>query len=186
MTSIEDIKRDWANLTVENEILNRKNRELTRELSARKIRSYQEKLSRSYRIGYIGFFFPLLALMMYRMIDMSVAVCIAYALFGLIAGFYNLWFRSYVRKTDYMSMPVVEAVIRASKVVRYQNRSVIIGILATLLLLWAMFADFVRIGDMAIVVGGVAGAVIGGIIGAARCIRNHRHAAAMLREVKNI
>lgn len=186
MTSFEDIKRNWTQLPIENEILRQKNIELMRELSRQKIRSHQDKLCRSYRIGYIGFLFPLLALMMYDEISMSAGVCVFYSLFGVFAGAYNLWFRHYVREADYMSMPVVDAVTRASKVVKYQNWSTVIGIVVSVALLSFMFYEMNRFGNMAVVWGAVAGLVVGGIIGTVRCVRNHRHARQMLREIKNI
>lgn len=186
MTSFEDIKRDWAQLPIENEILRQKNLELIRELSKQKIRSHQDKLSRAYGIGYIGFLLPLLAWMMYETLDMSIAVCVFYSLFGVISGVYNLWFRHYVREADYMSMPVVDAIARASKVVKYQNWSTIIGVVAAVALLCSIFYELSRLGEMDVIWGGVVGGVVGGAIGTVRCVRNHRHARQMLREIKNI
>lgn len=186
MDSFEDIRRNWAQLPIENEILRQKNIELMRELSGQKIRSHQDKLCRAYRIGYIGFLFPLLALMMYHAIDMSVGICVFYSLFGVSAGVYDLWFMHYVREADYMSMPVVDAVTRASRVVKYQNWSTIISIMLAVAMLGWLFYDMNRFGDTDVIWGGIIGGIIGGAIGTVQCVKNHRHARQMLREIKNI
>ncbi len=184
MTEIENIKHNWAALPIENEILQRKNLELTRELSKQKIRSHQEKLAGAYRIGYVGFLFPGLALLMRLVVGMSVGLCVFYSLFGIFTGLYDIWFMRYVRKTDYMSMPVVEAVAQASKVIRYQNWSTVIGIVAAALLLVPMFYEMSYI-DMDIFWGGVVGGVVGGVFGTVKCVQNHRHARQMLREIES-
>lgn len=183
---IEEIKRNWASLRIENEKLQQANVALTRRLANERIRSNQSKLAKAHRIGYIGFLFPLLAVMMHYAFDASVGLCVLYSLFGIMCGAYDLWFMDFVRDQDYMSMPVVEAISHATKVVKYQNRATIISIIAMFVLLVPMFYEMADFGDMNIVWGGVTGLVIGGIIGTLQCIRNHRYARCLLREIKNI
>lgn len=183
---IDKIKRDWTSLRIENEKLQQANVELTRRLADARIRSTQSKLAKSYRIGYVGFLFPLLAMMMREAFDASVGLVVFYSLFGLACGCYDLWFMNFVREQDYMSMPVVDAVAHASKVVKYQNRATVVSFVAMIVLLVPMFYEMADYGDRSILWGGAAGLVIGGVIGATQCVRNHRFARRLLREIKNI
>ena len=183
---IEKIKSDWASLKIENEKLQQANIALTRRLASERIRSNQSKLAKAHRIGYVGFLFPLLAVMMHFAFDASVGLCVVYALFGLVCGIYDLWFMDFVRDQDYMSMPVVEAIAHATKVVRYQNRATVVSIVAMVAVLVPMFYEMADYGDMNIMLGAVTGLVVGGAIGTLQCMRNHRYARRLLREIKNI
>lgn len=183
---IEEIRRNWSNLKIEHEKLQQANVELTRRLATERIRSTQSKLANAHRIGYIGFLFPFLAVLMHYAFDASIGLCVFYSLFGLVCGAYDLWFMDFVRDQDYISMPVVEAISHATKVVKYQNRATVVGLIAMVVLLVPMFYEMSQFGDMNIVWGGLAGLVIGGTIGTIQCLRNHRYARRLLREIKNI
>ena len=77
MTTIdfEQIKNEWRTLTVENATLRHKNIELTKRLANQRVTNNQQKLARSYRIGYMGFAFPLLAYFgLYLMVNASVGI----------------------------------------------------------------------------------------------------------------
>lgn len=183
---VEKIKSDWASLKIENEKLQQANVALTHRLAGERIRSNQSKLAKAHRIGYMGFLFPLLAVMMHYAFDASVGLCVLYSVFGVLCGAYDLWFMDFVRDQDYMSMPVVEAISHATKVVKYQNRATIVGIAAMVVVLVPMFYEMADFGDVNIMWGGIAGLVIGGAIGTVQCLRNHRYARRLLREIKNI
>ena len=186
MIDLDKIKSEWMSLKVENESLQLKNKELTRRLVEERVVSNQQKLARSYRIGYIGLYFPLLALLLYNVIHASVTLCVIYAVYGIILGSFDLWFMNYITKVDYITLPTVDALAHASKVVIYQNWATIASIIAGICVLAPFFYEISLFGDDSIIWGGVIGGIIGGSIGARKCISNHRIARRMLAELRNI
>lgn len=186
MIDLEQIKDEWRSLIIENEALRQKNLELTRCLATQRVTNNQQKLARSYRVGYFGFSFPLFAFFLYRAIDASIALCIAYGLFGIVVGCWDLWFRKFVKQINYLAVSTVEALTHASKIVLYQNRATIVCFIAAAILLTDIFYEMSLFGDYSIVTGGVIGAIVGGIIGTKKCIKNHIRARRMLSELKSI
>lgn len=189
MTTIdfEQIKNEWRAISMENAVLKQKNIELTQRLSRDRVTNNQQSLARSYRIGYMGFAFPFLAYFcLYHFIHASIALCICYSLFGLIVGGFDLWFRSFIRKADYASISTVDAIQHATKVVIYQNWATIASILGVIILCIPLFYEFSQKDNEGIIIGGIAGAIIGGTIGAIKCVKNHRLARKMVAELKTI
>lgn len=186
MIDLEQIKNEWSSLIIENESLRQKNIELTRRLATERVRNNQQKLARSYRTGYIGFVFPLMTIILYKAFDASILLCLAYALFGIIIGCWDLWYRKFVKEIDYTAVSTAQALTHASKIVIYQNRATAISIIATALLLGALFYEMFEFGDNDIAFGGIVGAIVGGIIGAKKCLNNHILARRMLAELRSI
>lgn len=183
----EQIKNEWRALSMENASLKQKNIELTHRLSRERVSNNQERLARSYRIGYMGFAFPVLAYVgLYLIIHASVPLCIFYSLFGIILGCFDLWFRSFIKKADYTSMSTVDAIQHATKVVIYQNWATIASIVGVIILCIPLFYEFCQIDNEGLIPGAIAGAIIGGIIGTKKCIKNHQLARKMVAELKSI
>ena len=108
MTTIdfEQIKNEWRALSMENAALKQKNIDLTRRLVSERVTNNQQKLARSYRIGYMGCFaFPLLAYFgLYLIVKASIGLCVFYSLYGIILGCFDIWFMSFIKRADYVSM----------------------------------------------------------------------------------
>lgn len=186
MIDLDKIKAEWTALKIENIELQQKNIELTRRLVNTRVVNNQQKLARSYRIGYIGFFFPFLAWTLYQLVHPSVAFCIIYSVYGIILGIFDLWFMSFVKKADYTTLPTVEALEHASKVVIYQNWATIASLISCIVVLIPFFYEMSLMEEESVIWGGIAGGVIGAIIGACKCINNHRLARQMLSELRNL
>lgn len=186
MIDLDEIKSEWLALKVENATLQQKNKELTRRLVDARVVSNQQKLAKNYRIGYMGFCFPLLAWLLYQLIHPSVTLCIIYSLYGIILGAFDLWFMDYIKKADYATISTIDALAHASKVVIYQNWATIASIIACIGVLVLFFYEMAQFGADNIIWGGVIGGIIGGIIGARKCISNHQLARRMLAELRNI
>lgn len=183
----EQIKNEWRALSMENATLKQKNIELTRRLSRERVTTSQQNLARSYRIGYMGFAFPILAYFcLYRIIDASIGLCICYSIYGLILGGFDLWFMSFIKKADYASMSTVDAIQHATKVVIYQNWATIASIIGVIILCIPLFYEFSQKDNEGIIAGAIMGAILGGAIGAKKCIKNHRLARKMVAELKSI
>lgn len=181
------IKCEWQSLTMENAILKQKNIELARRLVSRNVTNNQQRLARSYRIGYIGFLFPLLAYFgLYHVIGGSVTLCVIYSIFGWLLGTFDLWFMSYIKSANYASMPTVDALKHATKVVVYQNWATIISIIGCIIIMVPLFYALSQHDEESVLAGGIIGAVIGCTFGAIKCINNHRLARSMVAELKSI
>ena len=189
MTTIdfEQIKNEWRTLTVENATLRHKNIELTKRLANQRVTNNQQKLARSYRIGYMGFAFPLLAYFgLYLMVNASVGLCIFYSIYGLVLGGFDIWFISFIKRADYATMTTVDALQHATKVVKYQNWATVASIFACIVLCIPLFYEFSLNEHESLIIGGITGGIIGGTIGAIKCIKNHIIARKMVAELKSI
>jgi len=186
MIDLDQLKSDWNNIILQNEALKQRNRELTRRLASERVKTHKQKLIKNYSIGYIGFAFPFFAYTMHQAFDASITLCVFYTLFGLIIGSYDIWFMNYLKRTDYMSLPTLEAIKQASKIVKYQNRATICGIISSIALLIPMFYEMYLADDMSLFYGGLAGLVLGASIGGKICYDNHMNARRMLSEIKDL
>ncbi len=183
---LDQIKNEWRSLSMENAALKQRNIELTRRLSRDRVTNNQQSLARSYRIGYMGFAFPLLSYFgLYYIIHASIGVCIFYALFGIVIGSFDLWFMSYIKKADYASMPTVEALHHATKVVIFQNWATIASIAACIILCIPLFYEFSQKDNEGLIFGGIIGGIVGGIFGGIKCVKNHKLARKMVAELKS-
>ncbi|MDE6368012.1 MAG: hypothetical protein K2K94_02100 [Muribaculaceae bacterium] len=189
MTTIdfEQIKNEWRALSMENAALKQKNIDLTRRLVSERVTNNQQKLARSYRIGYMGFAFPLLAYFgLYLIVKASIGLCVFYSLYGIILGCFDIWFMSFIKRADYSSISTVNALQHATKVVKYQNWATIGSIIGCIILCIPLFYEFSLKGNDGLIWGGIAGGIIGGVIGAKKCIKNHQLARRMVAELKTI
>lgn len=181
----EQIMAEWAQLKVENASLQRKNDELLNNLMQTRVVSRQQRLARNYRIGYFGFVFPLLAWGMYEILNISVALSVIYSTYGIAIGIFDLWFMHFIKDADYTSLPTIDALSHATKIVEYQNWFTVLSILLCVAILIPLFQSFSVIGPD-VVVGGIIGGIVGGIIGMRKCIINHRLARRMKAELRSV
>lgn len=184
MDTLEQLRIEWQRIEIKSQMLSDENRRLTARLASQRISGHQKKLANNYRTGYIGFAFPVLALFLYKVIGCTIVIAIAYALYGLVLGTIQLRFRKFIKKADYMSLPTIEAVSHARRVVKYQRNMTIRSIIGALAILVPLLYEFSF--DSDILLGGIIGGIIGGIFGTIRCIDNFRHANAMLAEATAI
>lgn len=186
MTDLDKLKEDWKNLTIRNDELERRNRELTRRIADERIKNNQQRLAANYRTGFLGLLFPLISMMLYEYNAQSLTLCIIYSAFGLIVGGYHLWFRHYVKSTDYTSLDTVSAVERAAKIVKYQDRATATSVCACVMLLSFMLYEFYDRCGFDTFISGIIGATAGAVIGLKVYISNRRNARSMLEELKKI
>ncbi len=186
MIDLNILKNEWNALATENATLKERNRELTRLLLTRNVVSNQEKLARSYRIGYLGFAFPLLGYLLYITLNCAIRLSVVCGIYGIVLGSYDLWFINFVKRADYTVLSTVEALNHAIKVVRYQNWATVLSLMLGICVVVPLFEELFLLGEDAAVIGGIWGGIIGGIIGLRICIRNQKLARRMVRELKNI
>ena len=184
MTDLDKLKEDWKNLTIRNDELERRNRELTRRIADERIKNNQQRLAANYRTGFLGLLFPLISMMLYEYNAQSLTLCIIYSAFGLVVGGYHLWFRHYVKSTDYTSLDTVSAVERAAKIVKYQDRATATSLCACVMLLSFMLYEFYDRCGIDVFISGIIGATAGAVIGLKVYLSNRRNARSMLEELK--
>lgn len=186
MENLEQLRLQWQQLKLENLALSEQNRCLTNRLAKQNIRTHQQKLANNYRsLGTLGFIFPLLAWMLYEVVHCSIGMAIAYSIYGIALGAVQHWFSHFVREADYISLPTVEAIAHARKVVRYQRNMTVASIICMVAVIVPLFYELSFM-DQSVIEGGIVGGIIGGAIGLMRCIKNFRHANAMLNEASSI
>ena len=176
MDDLDIIKQQWQRLAARTEALEQANQQMARQLASNKISSLQDRLAnRISRLGWLGFVLPILAPLLYYLLNLPWWIAIAYAVFGIIMAALSLWIAEYIRAEDLASMPVAQALKRAVNIKKYQNRSRIFGIACCAVII----AGIVLMAPAgpereAILIGGSIGFVIGLAFGIHRCIINAR------------
>ncbi len=187
--TLEQLKKSWQNTTVSGSKLEETAERVRMEAKKKKKSlGIARKLSRDYmRISILGVIVMFLALPLYYVLAAPVGICIFYALFGLIMGCVNLGFGLYIRRIDFMGLPVVQAVDKALQIRRMQWMILIFGIclgLCLLIPLGMVFWDMPE--GRGAFWGGVAGGIIGACIGVRKERRFFRQSRALLRTLQEI
>jgi cation transport ATPase len=139
---LEQFKSQWQSVNIKVDRLSEANRELTQKLASQHAVSLKQKLAKKYnRIAIVGLCLPLLSFVLYYELNMPVWLCIVYAIFGLVAAYMNYNLAKFILHTDYISMPIAEAIKHAVKIRRRQRKTMMFLLFLALLVLWALFAQ---------------------------------------------
>lgn len=158
---LDNLKSAWQNLNVRVDRLEEENRRTTEALCRNRAKSAQTKLAESYkRTSYVGLVCLLLAPLCVKVLFLPVWVAVIYGAFGIVMG--AILLRSYwvTRYTNFMSLPIVDALKEAVKMRRRQNAVTTIGIVLGCLLLGTFYA-YLEVGIYGFYVGLVVGLFIG-------------------------
>lgn len=181
---LEQLIDDWKKLSIRNAELEETNKRLASLLKNQKLKSCQRKLASNYRIGYVGLIvLPLLAVLLYFILDFNILFCLFYAVFGMLAGSYDLWFRSYILKYDYIDLPVIEALRHATLVMKYQDRAVMISSASAGILIAVFLYMIYDPSNFDLLAGAIVGGIVGGFIGVKKYLTNRRLARQMVAEI---
>lgn len=183
---LEGLRSQWQSMKINCDRLEKTNEKLSRQLSAERAVSKQEKLARHYRrIGLLSFvLLPILSWPLREVVEVPVWMCVAYALAGVVFAVLDLSFSNFVQKSDYISLPTCEAIEHAARVLVWQARIHVAGIAVALIVIVPMFMHFYSI-DTEVMWGGVAGGVIGAAFGVYLCLRYRRMARRMLADLES-
>lgn len=173
-------------MQLDNERLRKANERLTEELATKRVSDRKHRLANDYRV--IGcaaiLLMPFLALTLREELDASVWLSVLYGTIGVVMGVMNLCFARFVDKTDYISMPVCDAIAHAQRVLLWQARLRIVGICLATVVLVPLFLHIDDIGIRSAMYGAVAGLIIGVILGLRFYYCKRRAAKRILEELE--
>lgn len=185
---LDDIRRQWQSIQTNQQRLESTNRQLMQRLSAERAGTKQHKLAGFYRgMGLTGIILlPVLGYMLYKSgMSIPLWMCILYGCTGIAIGILDILFASFVSRTDYIDMPVKEAIVHAHKVLLYQSRLRNAGMLLAAVVLVPIFFHFYNTGNNSVLIGAATGLVAGLAIGLTLNFRKRRMAKRMLADLEN-
>ena len=180
--TIEDLRRQWQEVNLRVDDLERRNRQLASELSNHKAVGLRQRLMRfRMRNMVLCLVFPfILVPMLIDSLGASWLFAATYIIFFWLMAVSNWVVWRSLSKIDISSATAGEAILNVYNVQRYVRYGRILGwSLAVPLLLW-MFSIFYNIGDSGMIWGGWAGLLIGLAIGFCADYRQRK----MLRELR--
>lgn len=181
MQDIEQLKDIWNRTKVDNDRLRQANRQLSEQLATAKAGSLQDAFARRVRnYSIIALLLPLIAPMLYYVLSMPLWVSVVYSLFGVICFAINFWLFRYIKAYRLASMPVLQAVTRATKIRYYQIRTRIACIVLGLPVIVILLALLYDSGDAAIIISAFVGLVIGLAIGITKLMTDLSYTRRML------
>lgn len=163
---LDELRNSWQTLSLRVDNLEATNRRLAKELCSERATSVQQRLARSYRFMSVwGFVLLPLAFPLYYVIDMPAWLCVLYAVFGILMGLIYLCFASYISRSNYVSLPMVDAVRHALRVRMMQRRILVGGLVMGLVVIvpffWILFGKEDPVPFYGACVGGAVGLAIG-------------------------
>lgn len=182
--NLEELKRQWKQLSARFDNLEETNRRLSERLSRCKVTSLQEQLAAVVgRWGWIGLALPVLSPMLYFDMNLPLWYCILYGVFGLVMMFLSLRFSRYVRSVPLTTLPVAEAIKRATLIKLRQTRMQLVGFVMAMLLIGTGGLLVPEAEREAAVIGAAVGMCIGLAISIPRCVANARLARKIVEEL---
>lgn len=162
-TQFDEMRRQWQSMQLDNERLRKANQRLTEELSAKRVSDRKHRLASDYRvIGWLAILLmPFLALLLLEQLDAPLWLGALYGGVGVVMGIIDLGFARFVDKTDYISMPVCDAIVHAQRVLLWQARLRSVGICLATLVLVPLFFHIDSMGMRSVMHGAIAGLIIG-------------------------
>ncbi len=146
-------------------------------------RTLTGKVARQHLVAAIaGLLLPPLILWLAEEMPVSPALIICYSAYGIFCAITNFYVYRRVHRSDYVSLPVVEAAERVVATTRLIGRMRVVGTILMTPVLVMLFAEMAAAGDVYVVYGGIVGAVIGTIVAVILWRRMNRH-LRLLREI---
>lgn len=186
MNELDQIRQQWQSMKLNCERLEETNRQLSHKLSSRLAVTNQEKLASHYTIvGILSLILlPSLAFMLYYTLEAPIWLRCLYGGMGLPMGAIDLYFASFVKRCDYISMPTCEALAHARRVHLWIARLHSIGMAMATIVLVPLFFHLAKIDHEGVLVGGVAGLIIGLALGFCIYYRNRRLSKRILADLE--
>ncbi len=185
--NLERLKQKWQKLAVDDEQLREANRRLSEKLQQERVTGLQDRLAR--RVGrdrWMGLFLPFIAPGLNHLINLPVALCIAYAAFGLIMFVLNSLLYNYIKEERLTTMPVVNALERATRIRYNQQRVRAVGFLIGIPLILAMMFYIMEGEDgLYMLYGAIVGLVVGLGIGIPKMLTNHNIARNIIKSLRD-
>lgn len=185
--NFENIKQQWSRLAARTDALEEANRRLAQQFANTRASSLQDKLAwRISLMGWIALLLPVLAPTIYYVIELPWWVALIYGIFGVAMSVGHFALSEFIRAQRLAELPVADAIVRATRIRRWQSRLTIAGIIVGVSVI-ALMGFMVPLGPEreAILVGGAVGLAIGLPIGIYRTLANARLSRQLLDSVRN-
>lgn len=184
--NLERLKQQWQKLAVDDAQLRETNRRLSEKLQRERVTSLQDRLAR--RVGrdrWVGLLLPLIAPGLHMLINLPVALCVAYAAFGIVMFVLNNLLYVYIKEDRLTTMPVVNALERATRIRYNQQRLRIAGFFMGIPLILALMLYILEGQQIYTLYGAVVGLVIGLGIGIPKMLTNHSIARNIIKSLRD-
>ncbi|MDE6289019.1 MAG: hypothetical protein K2M00_09580 [Muribaculaceae bacterium] len=184
--NLERLKQQWQKLAVDDAQLRETNKRLSEQLQRERVKSLQDRLAR--RVGrdrWLGLLLPLMAPGLNKLINLPVALCVAYAAFGLIMFVLNNMLYIYIKEERLTTMPVVDAIERATRIRYNQQRLRIAGMLMGIPLVLALMFYTLEGQGIYTLYGAIVGLVIGLGVGIPKMLTNHSLARNIIKSLRD-
>lgn len=163
---IEKLKSTWRMMGEQIGDLKAENRRIAEKLAAGKAETSKKKLAKLAKVGIVcAILLPILAPLLYYLLNFQMWIAILYGVFGVIMGVANIFFYNKIMDNDYLSLPLVKALSEAYKIRIYLRNVRILGISMGLVVILSMAIEMIIREKWNIVVGMSVGCVLGMIIG---------------------
>lgn len=182
ITDIDTIRARWQQMGKESGPGHTDPRLMIERLRGDRSRSITQRLAFRYLLlAIIGIvILPANAISLHISVGVSLAASLAVAAYGLIAGSGALYFYITLRKSDFVSLPTVEALQRIVRFDTLRSNARLAAILLMIpVLIWLLYSFYAI--DPGIFWGGAVGAVIGAAIGVCVDLRMRRDITALKR-----
>ncbi|MDE6331600.1 MAG: hypothetical protein K2L80_03265 [Muribaculaceae bacterium] len=181
----DDIRQNWQMLNRKVDALDERTRSLAIELRTTKSQTLQQRLSRRYRTqSFIGMLLPVLSPTVVW-VGLPVWVAVLYGIVGVVMAAIHMWFARFISRSDYKSMPVVDAMAHAAKILRMQIRIKKTGYLLGCIIVIPLLYEIWNLGQIDLFISAVTGGVIGGIFGLYKQRVNNRIARQLVETLEN-
>ncbi|MDE6276584.1 MAG: hypothetical protein K2M06_00570 [Muribaculaceae bacterium] len=186
--TLERLRASWKNTTIVGTQLNEAAARVEREAAGRRSMGIAHKMAKDYmRLLWIAGLVVCLSVPL-RLVGAPLWICVVYGVFGLVMGCIYYSFARYIRKIDFMSLPVVEALEQAVRIRMLQRRILVAGIVLGLVVVIPLLMFFYELdlngSGRSTFWGGVAGGVIGGIIGFCKQLHFFRSSRKLLKTIE--
>ncbi len=182
---IEQLRSTWRQMGPRIDNLERENRRMAERLAAGKATTAQRRLAKTALRGvFFGLLLPLLAPLLYFYLGFQPWIAALYGFFGIIMGVANLLFYKSIVKSDYMSLPLVNAMLSAVKIRANLRNIRILGICLGCGIISSLIFDTIERYEMSILAGMIIGFVGGLIIGLKKWREQSALSKAIIQELR--
>lgn len=182
---IEKLKSTWRMMGEQIGDLEAENRRIAEKLAAGKAETSKKKLAKLAKVGIAcAILLPILAPLLYYLLNFQMWIAILYGVFGVIMGVANIFFYNKIMDNDYLSLTLVKALSEAYKIRIYLRNVRILGISMGLVVILSMAIEMIIREKWNIVVGMSVGCALGMIIGIKGWTEESRLSRQIIRDLR--
>ena len=183
--NIEQLKYTWRQMGGRIDKLESENRRMAKKLAIGKAMTAQRRLAKTALRGvFAGLLLPILAPLLYYYLGFQLWITILYGFFGIVMSAANIIFYRSIMKSDYMSLPLVNAMMSAVRIRTNLRNIRILGICMGLGIIFSLIFDSIERYEISILSGMIVGFIIGAVIGLKKFREQTALCKAIIRELR--